>query len=277
MLERLALLAMLQSLALWSISGSIEQSTRRLGSGPLFSALIIPWVTTLPETLVTVELVASGYPLAGLYNAVVSAVFDMFIVVPLVGLNRRILIPALVAPLPLLALFLVHGGSVILIEGRLIGIAMLLLCILLCVIAGGTSFTIGNVSLQTLLELLSGLSALGFATIEFSNTVTALTAVIGNERLSGTIAAILTSLPDAIYALVARGESGLAELSGCIIHDFLETPAVTLLLGGRLVITWFDALLITLFIVFGAILLTTRKKWFGALAFTILTSSTLLV
>ena len=272
---KLSFLAFLQAFALWSVAGSVGEYAKRLGSGLLVSGMIVPWLTTLPETIVTIKLASSGYPIAGLYNCVMSAVFDLFLIAPLIGYKgKERLAPAVFAPVPLLLLAMVHyeGGKAVL-EQAVEGVALLAIMFALSLAASYGPATF-NISFQGVLELLAALSALGFASIEFSNTVTALTAAIGSERLGGTLAAILTSLPDAIYAVRAglKGsvEEAMAEISGCIIHDFLEAPAIAMIFS-KLILYAQDILLLLAYTIAATVFVAVgrgRQKMVGAILFT---------
>jgi len=267
LLEKLVIIASLQAFGLWAISGAVESAAAMLGRGVLVAGLVIPWLTTLPETIVTVKLCAAGYPVAGLYNSIVSAVFDMFIVFPLIARTRRAdfrVWPAVISPLPLVVVAVLAGetaGEGIVLTGTAIGASMLAICIAfqLAVVRGATAKI--HFDPMVTIELLSGLSALTFASIEFSNTVTALTALMP-ERLGGTIAAILTSLPDAIYALragVRDVDAAVAELAGCIVHDFLEAPAIALMLS-KLVLYKQDIILLAAFTAAAAMLVKAEPR-----------------
>ncbi len=275
-LATIAAVLALQAFSLWSIASGVEAEIRRIGAGPLVSALIVPWLTTLPETVTTVKLAVSGYPVAGLYNAIYSAVIDFFIVVPLVASRRDLwrLYPAVVAAALFAALSIGFGAyrEPVVVSSPWLGGSMLIATLVLSFLAGIGSYSI-RLSGQNLLNLASGMAALTFASWFYADYATLFTALIGNEAVAGVVNAYLTSVPDIIYAIVARGETGTAELAGCIIHDFLEAPGLALALG-KLVVSPFDVMLTLGFTGAATVFLIVPRKMrllYGATVFTVFT------
>jgi len=265
----------LQAFSLWSIASSVEGELRRLGIGPMASALVIPWLTTLPETITTVKLAASGYPVAGLYNAVYSAVIDLFLVAPLIMRRREAwrLYPALLSAGLFAALAVAYGAhrGTVTISSPWLGSGMIVATMALSVLAGLGAVTT-TMAGRNLLNLLSGLAALTFAAWYYAEYATMFAAMIGNQALAGIVNAYLTSMPDIVYAIVAHESSGLAELSGCIIHDFLEAPGFAAALG-KLVVGPKDLAITLAFIAAALPLLRLRRNRvvYGMAVFTMFT------
>jgi hypothetical protein len=86
---------------------------------------------------------------------------------------------------------------------------------------------------QHLARHLLSLVLLGVAAFIFSGYVMALADLI-NQKVAGVVAAVLTSLPDLITAVVYGLESDVSqsEILGCIMHDFAENMATTSIVAG---------------------------------------------
>ena len=225
--------------ALYFITAALCDLIDKLGSGRLFSWIIVPTLTTLPETITSVVLALGGYVLASIYNLLYSAVFDMCIMLTYFycrKLPRYALYVILTSPL----LFLLLCNANIIIEGYvglglwtgLAALAALLLLTGVPVIEKPTTrIKIRDVRelIVNLVLVMFNLAALVATCLELSARVEALCAALG-QNVGGLLAAYLTSIPDALYSAVATEklsvDEGLAELSACICHDFLETPAV---------------------------------------------------
>jgi len=254
--------------AMWSLSSALQNAVEQLGAGRLFSFFIVPWLTTFPETLTTIMLVRAGYPIAGLFNGVFSAVFDLFLVLPLLTLGQRVV----------LGLFMPLGLGLVLIpftvlfldlklsawwEGAIL-VAVCVVLTLLPALKGG--FEKRELSAPQLVSLIltivASVIALVFTTLQYVSYVESMCAQLG-EEIGGILSAYLTSLPDAVYALVLREEGeveeAIGELWACVVHDFTENFGFAPLFGGVVTTTMTDIVLSIAVILAFVIAVATRR------------------
>jgi Ca2+/Na+ antiporter len=233
----LTLLQLISTIAaLYFITTALCDLTSKLGTGKLFSWVIVPTLTTLPETITSVVLALDGFDLAALYNLAYSAVFDVCIMLLYFAYRR---LPAYPVMAMLLGLgvfglvvsygYIAHGYCCIDYVGAVILIIALLILTGLPALEP-IRITISRRELGVNLVLtLFNLAALVMVSYELSLRVEAFAVKLG-EEIAGVLAAYITSIPDALYAAVASEklsvEEGLAELAACVIHDFCETPAI---------------------------------------------------
>ena len=222
--------------ALYFITTALCDLVDKIGAGKFFSWVVVPTLTTLPETITSVILAIDGFDLAALYNLVYSAVFDVCImllyfasktlprypfVAMLIGITT--FVTAALAGYELYGCFCLDYAA---------GVVLLIMLLVLTVLPGIESLEIkigGRKLGVNLILVMFNLAALVLVSYELSLRVEAFAVKLG-EDIAGVLAAYLTSIPDALYAAVASEklspEEGLAELAACVIHDFCETPAV---------------------------------------------------
>ena len=74
---------------LYILSQSLTQQIYEVRLGRLFTYVVIPWVTTGPETITAVIMLLKGLPVACLFNCIFSAIFDLFLVMPIIAVSYR--------------------------------------------------------------------------------------------------------------------------------------------------------------------------------------------
>jgi len=254
--------------ALWSLSYSVETSAEALGSTRFVTVFLVPFLTTLPELISTVYLVMSNHPVAGLLTFVGSAVFDLFLVLPILArgdyLDRTIVLLLLfcMLPLPVTMLVLIDMkwhivtqlllNAGITLRSKPLGLVLTLLGVVvtLLVAVWGTHKLFnpeyrGAQLLATIITFVSAVIAFTYTCMEYSSMITALCSYIPGN-IAGILNAYLTSLPDAIYAAAAAQEGhtdeGIGELWSCVVHDYTVVPGIALLLGGAISATLGQAL-----------------------------------
>lgn len=254
--------------ALWSLSTALQNAVEELGAGRLFSFFIVPWLTTFPETMTTVLLVRAGYPVAGLLNGVYSAVFDLFLVLPLLTLGQRVPLGIF---MPLSLVIVLVPFAWLFADLRLStwweGALLVALCIVLTLLPalreGIEKKELTPSQLASLLiTAIASAVALVFTTMQYVSYIEALCAQLGQE-IGGLLSAYLTSLPDAVYALVLREEGAVEEAIGelwaCVIHDYTENFGFAPLFGGVVTASLTDVVVaITVLLAF-IIVVTARR------------------
>ena len=197
--------------------------------------IVYPWITTAPETLTTVFLVLQGRPVAGLFNSVFSAAFDLAVVglaaIRFGSINMRSLVPLGVAS-ALSALALVgvsYDGYLTFSDGVLL---LTVLAVLMLFAAAGYGVEYGAFKYGPAAAALS-LAAMVPASWLLSKGVDMLCCYVP-EYLAGVVSAVLTSLPDVIVALVygLESEEAVASIYGACAHDFVESIGLAALAAG---------------------------------------------
>ncbi len=253
---------------LWSLSYSLETSAEELGTTRFITIFLVPFLTTLPELVSTYFLVVSGHVLAGVLTFVGSAVFDLFLVLPILARGVQLdckvvtilLLCSLVLPVVALALIDMKYHIVlsfttnaeVTIHSKILGMFLTLLgtVVTLLVAVWGTHRLInaqlgGAKLIATVITLVSAVIAYAYTCISYASIVTAICNYIP-ESIAGILNAYLTSLPDAIYAAAAKEEGHIDEAFGelwsCVVHDYTVVPGIALLLGGAISATLGQAL-----------------------------------
>jgi len=199
--------------------------------------VVYPWITTGPETITTILLVLRGYPVAGLFNSIFSAAFDLA-VIGLAAIRfgmvdvRRVVPLGVISALSAFALIGVsYDGLLDFNDGVLLlsvlGIAMLFAAFGYGVSYGRFKHGVG--------PAVVGLLAMLPAAWLLSRVVEMLCAYIP-ESLAGVVSAVLTSMPDVIVALVygLESEEAIASIYGACLHDFVESIGLAALVAGLL-------------------------------------------
>lgn len=200
--------------------------------GEGFSFVVYPWITTLPETLVTLMYFLGGYTTAGLLNSVFSATFDYFVVV---GLSAVLHSTIVIADIFLVIMCLVSGlaFSFTILDSQLTVVDSVMLYAILFVMLlygirkmGRPKPSYGLIGLVAGLALSTPLSYMIYLSGE------GLIGVLG-EKYVGVLSAVVTSIPDLIVALVLGLDSdALASLLGCIAHDFVENIPTAVIIAS---------------------------------------------
>ncbi|RLC36591.1 hypothetical protein DRH29_04250 [candidate division Kazan bacterium] len=197
--------------------------------------VVYPWITTAPETLTTVFLILEGRPVAGLFNSVFSAAFDLAVVglaaIRFGSINMRSLVPLGVAS-ALSALALVgvsYDGYLTFSDGVLL---LTVLAVLMVFAATGYGISFGRFKYGGLWAALSMVAMVPAAWL-LSKGVDMLCGYVP-EYLAGVVSAVLTSLPDVIVALVygLDTEEAIASIYGACAHDFVESIGLAALVAG---------------------------------------------
>jgi Ca2+/Na+ antiporter len=204
-----------------------------------YAYTVYPWVNTFPETLVSTITAVFGYPVTSIWNSVFSATFDAAVVYGVAGLRSEKPIvfkpTALVYPTIIGGLFfaalLASDGKLNLFDGALLYVYLVAVTAIAISMYG---FRV-KASRQDLARHVLSLVVLGFVAFIFSGYVMALADLI-NQKIAGVVAAVLTSVPDLITAIVYGLDSDVAqaEILGCIMHDFAENMATASIVAGLL-------------------------------------------
>ena len=251
--------------ALWLLSSSTASFAYRLGMGRFFSWFLIAWITTAPETISCIVYATRGLPTTTLFNAVYSAVFDLYLVIPLFAIYWRLgkSEPLIVNTYPftwfivtalLLTLCVLDLPSNLLrldwcIDGVFEGLMLTIACIVITsmplayyvkvrgekLIRKPKEKSPGEV-VTDLLSLMSSLLALGFTSWQFAERVSILATFLP-QNVVGVLSAYLTSLPDAIYAstiIYEDPEDSIGEVWSCVIHDFTESLGLPIVINKLL-------------------------------------------
>lgn len=225
--------------ALYFVTAALCDSIEQIGAGRLFSWLIVPTISTLPETITSVILALDGYVIASIYNLIYSAIFDLCIMLTYFycrKLPRYALYVIFLSPLLFYVLcnvnYLVDGYVGL---GMWTGLAALAALLLMTGLPGIEKpvLKLETRDVRTIIAntflVLFNLVALVSISMDLTTRIEAICAKLGQD-IGGLLAAYLTSLPDALYGAVATEKmsvnEGLAEIAACICHDFLEVPAV---------------------------------------------------
>jgi Ca2+/Na+ antiporter len=200
--------------------------------GKGFNYVVYPWVTTMPETLASALLLIKGLHTASLYNSVFSAVFDLCVVIGLTAIVcgaievRGLIDMALITALGAFVFLFLAFDSVITPTDSIILYAVLLASM----IYGFAGWGRPRISWSVV--------AVGLAL----STVSCYFLVEGIELLTryipeaygGVISAAATSIPDLIVAVIygLRTEEAVASLYGCILHDYVENVATSVLVAS---------------------------------------------
>jgi Sodium/calcium exchanger protein. len=210
-----------------------------------YAFTVYPWVTTLPETLVSTVAAINGYHVTSIWNAVFSATFDAAVVYGVSGVRSArpirfkpvgLLIPVVLGGF-IFAILLMPDGKLNLFDG------FILYGYLIAVTAAAIAMYGFRVRVDrgTVSHLVSLVATAGIGLV-FSYYVMALADLVG-QRLAGVVAAALTSMPDIIEAVVYGIESDVAqaEVLGCIVHDFAENMATAAIVAGLFGVDVVDA------------------------------------
>jgi len=210
-----------------------------------YAFTVYPWVTTLPETLVSTVAAINGYHVTSIWNAVFSATFDAAAVYGVSGIRSArpirfkpvgLLIPVVLGGF-IFAILLMPDGKLNLFDG------FILYGYLIAVTAAAIAMYGFRVRVDrgTVSHLVSLVATAGIGLV-FSYYVMALADLVG-QRLAGVVAAALTSMPDIIEAVVYGIESDVAqaEVLGCIVHDFAENMATAAIVAGLFGVDVVDA------------------------------------
>jgi len=238
----IAMWAIVANLVALSFMMYIIQKVGEIEGKEGFMYSVYPWINTFPETLTTALLLIGGYPTAALYNSVMSATFDAAL-----GIGLTAVIHGTVAfTLTDLALFTAVAGVAFMFLDFDGLVSPTDAAALYAILALVTAYSIARygffkrrISAGEAVRTLLSLLALGVVTYVFYINVEALIPLLG-ERISGVIAAVLTSVPDLVTAAVygVTSPESQAELLGCIAHDFVENVptavlAATLVAGSQ--------------------------------------------
>lgn len=200
---------------------------------------VYPWFTTLPETVVTTYFALRGLYTTAIVNSVFSATFDMFAAFGLATLihgdskfhNRDLGILAVFAAL--LFLVLDFDGVITRADGVVIYVYLTAVMVY-SVLRYGAGLV--RVSALDAIRIAVGLVGLGIGGYMLSVIVDRMIPYIG-EAVGGLIAAVSTSVPDMVVALIygVRSEVSQSEILGCILHDFGENMGTAALIAGLIV------------------------------------------
>ena len=202
-----------------------------------YAFTVYPWVTTLPETLVSTVAAINGYHVTSIWNAVFSATFDAAAVYGVSGIRSArpiqfrpvgLLIPTVLGGL-IFAILLMPDGKLNLFDGFILYGYLITVTAVAIAMYG---FRVRVVRGALISHVVSLVATAGIALV-FSYYVMALADLVG-QRLAGVVAASLTSVPDIIEAVVYGIESDVAqaEVLGCIMHDFAENMATAAVVAG---------------------------------------------
>lgn len=224
--------------ALYFLSELMSRSAESIAahyrlSPAVFFWCIIPWITTLPETWTSIALVLRGYTTAAVLNALYSAVFDCLVVVPLAALKeRRLEFPPQVIPYIVATVIAATAFSACI--GSFVGMVVLKEAVLLFLIFTALQFiaitplpvTPSRYFAPTLSIVLFTVSSVATALLlqfMYVPAVERLCSLLG-QKIGGILSAVATSLPDVLVAVITGLEvEGIVELSSCVVHDFIET------------------------------------------------------
>jgi len=235
--------------ALWALSYSIQSTTEQLGTTRFVNIFLIPWLTTLPETISAIQLARAGYPLAGALTFAGSAVFDLGLVLVILGFRHQLtksLAIAKVVALPLILAFIFSKqNGIFVVHGTWLGVVLIAICIGVTLWASlGEGFFKPQLSrvelVATVITWIASIISFTYMCFTYASFLESMCELLPQSWV-GIANAYLTSLPDAIYAGVLRekGEvdEAIGELWSCVIHDYTEVPGFALLFGGTLQLT----------------------------------------
>lgn len=269
--------------ALWSLAYGIQSSCEQLGVTRFVTIFMIPWLTTLPETVSTVMLALRGFSLAGALTFAGSAFFDLFLAFTILGYRHevtRAMILVKIASLPLiLALLFNYRNGVFTVSGMWLGLLLIALCVVFTLIpALGEKFFAPRLTraqlLATIITLISSIIAFTYMCISYAQIVESFCHLIP-ESWAGVLNAYMTSLPDAIYAGAVREagrvDEAIGELWSCVIHDYTETPGFALLFGSSIILDVMDYVVVaTVPIIFTIVMYVFRFRVSNACALTLI-------
>ena len=239
---------------LYILSQSLVSQVYSLGYGRVFTFIVIPWVTTGPETISAILMLLKGYPVACLFNCVYSAVFDLFLVTPLIALSIIVKhrVPIQLDSKPWITLLIVAFIFAIfgldlkistIVEGSILT-ALVSVTVLPLIWYGLNEHFRRSEEVRTpsqtivyIVTLFVTLYAFGVTAYRFGELASNLANFIPQEW-AGLWVAYLTSLPDALYAWfvsVEEIEDAIGELWSCVIHDYTEgigLPVIASKLAG---------------------------------------------
>jgi Ca2+/Na+ antiporter len=209
-----------------------------------YAYTVYPWVSTFPETLVSIITAVFGYPITAIWNSVFSATFDAAVVFGVSGIGKRVVFRPVKLVIPtvvggfVFASLLAVDFSVGVFDGFILYIYLIAVTAIAISLYG---FRI-DVRKENLVKHILGLFAIVVAAVVFSFYVVALANLI-NQKIAGVVAACLTSIPDLVVAAVygIDSEVSQAEILGCITHDFAENMATAAIVAGLFGVEIVDA------------------------------------
>jgi Ca2+/Na+ antiporter len=198
-----------------------------------YAYVVYPWITTFPETLVSVITAVFGYPVTAIWNSVFSATFDAAVVFGVSGIRKgkvvfrpvKLVVPTVIGGFIFASLLVDYSVSVF--DGFILYIYLIAVSTIAITVYG---FRI-DARKENLVRHILGLFAIAIAAVVFSFYVMALASLI-NQKIAGVVAACLTSIPDLVVAAVIDSEVSQAEILGCITHDFAENMATAAIVAG---------------------------------------------
>ena len=197
--------------------------------------IVYPWITTAPETLTTIMLVLRGLPVAGLFNSIFSAAFDLAVIgiaaMRFGVVNVRRVVPlGVVSALSAFALLGVAYDGLLDFNDGVLLVSVLGIATIFAAFGYGVSF--GRFKWGPVPAVIGLLSMIPAAWL-LTRTVELLCMYIP-ESVAGIVSAVLTSLPDVVVAVVygLESEEAIASIYGACLHDFVESIGLAALVAG---------------------------------------------
>jgi len=269
----LALEIIVIAFLLWLNNSVVVSFARRLRIGYVTALLFVPFFVTLPELVTCIVLAQHGYGLASFMNAVFSVVMDLCFTYALFVLmyyyvSRKVLLytqPQIITlpnaymvigllP-PLVLTCMIFDFDKLAIESKLVmddlwdGVILLSTYIFALVLPVAYMLATRRGQIKIVLPqyesyvpawrditiFIISLFSLMFLSYEFAERMDIVCSLLG-QKVGGVLAAYLTSIPDAMYALAAFSprveevKESLIELWSSSFHDLTRNISVPVLL-----------------------------------------------